>query len=86
MSFHVKPIMQRAWSYIMLHINKIKNLNNIHSTSIPVAADALGLYPSIPHESDLNAIKEVHDNGERKSIPTEAILKMLEFTIRDNNF
>ena len=70
----------------MWHINKIKNINNIHSTSIPVTADAVGLYPSIPHEPGLNAIKEVPDNGERKSIPTEAELKMLEFTIRNNYF
>ena len=38
-------------------INKIKNLKNIPSKSILVTVDAVGLYPIIPHESGLNAIK-----------------------------
>ena len=58
--FHLKPITQNGWSYIKDSkdfINKIKNLKNIPSKSILVTVDAVGLYPSIPHESGLNAIK-----------------------------
>ena len=53
--------MQNGWSYIRDSndfINKIKNLKNIPSNSILVIAVVVGLYPSIPHESGLNAINE----------------------------
>ena len=77
------------WSYIRGSsdfINKIKSFNNIPSNSVLVTADVVGLYPSIEHESGLNAIKDALYNRERKSMPTEAILKMLEFTIKNNYF
>ena len=44
-------------------IKKIKNLKNIPGNSILVTADVVGLYPSIPHESRLNAIKEALENS-----------------------
>ena len=74
--------MQNGWSYIRDSngfINKIKNLKNIPSNSILVTPDVVGLYPSIPHESGLNAIKEALENRAKKSVPTSDILKMLEF-------
>ena len=57
--------MHNGWSYIRDSNdfnNKIKNLENIRSNSILVTADIVGLYPSIPHESGLKAIKEVLEN------------------------
>ena len=39
----------------------------IPSHSILVTADVVGLYPSIPHESRLNATNETLENRERKS-------------------
>ena len=59
--FHLKPTMQNGWSYIRDwndFINKIRNLGNIPIHSILVTADAVGLYPTIPHELGLNATKE----------------------------
>ena len=44
-------------------IKRIKNLKNIPSNSILVTADVVGLYPSIPHELRLNAIKEALENS-----------------------
>ena len=62
-------------------ISKNKSLNNLLINSILVKADGVSLYPSIPHESDLNTIKEALDNRERKSVPTEDIIKMREFVL-----
>ena len=81
--------MQNGWSYIRDSndfINKIKNLKNIPSNSILVTADVVGLYPSTPHESGLNAIKEALENRARKSVPVSDILKMLEFVLKNNYF
>ena len=83
--FHLKPIMQNGWSCIRDSndfIKEIKNLKNRPSkpsNSILVTADVVDLYPSIPHGSSLNAIKETLEDRARKSVPTSDILKMLEF-------
>ena len=69
--------MQNEWSYVRdsnVLINKIKNFKNIPSNSILVIADAVGLYPSIPHESGLNAITEALENEVRKSVLTSNAL------------
>ena len=81
--------MQNGCSYIRDSndfISKIKNLTNIPSNSTLVTADAVGLYPSNPDESGLNAIKEALENRTRKSVPTSEILKMLEFVLQNNHF
>ena len=81
-NFHLKSILQSWWSYIRDSsdfINKVNSLKNISSNSIRVTIYAVGVYPSIPHESGLSTIKEALDNRKKKSVPIEDILKMLEF-------
>ena len=54
--------MQRGKSYIKNSgdfINKIKNLQNIPEGAKLVTADEVGLYPSIPREAGLKALREV---------------------------
>ena len=51
-----------------------------------VTADAVGLYPSIPHNVGLRALKEALDKREQKKIPTEDLLQMAEFVLKNNFF
>ena len=51
-----------------------------------VTADVVGLYPSIPHEAGLNALKEALDNRENKTINTEDLIKMASFVLKNNLF
>ena len=51
-----------------------------------VAADVVGLYPSIPHKAGLNALREALDYRENKYIPTDNLLKMAEFVLKNNYF
>ena len=44
------------------------------------------LYPSIPHNADLEALKAVLDKRENHSIPTEKLVKMAEFVLKNNFF
>ena len=39
-------------------INKTKSLQNIAEGAILVTADVVGLYPSIPHEAGLKALRK----------------------------
>ena len=63
----VKPIMQKSWSYIKDSgdfIRKIKNLTDTPEGAVLVTADVVSLYPSIPHQAGLEALKKALD--ERK--------------------
>ena len=81
--------MQKGWSYIKdsgYFINKTKNLSNIPDNAILVTVDVVGLYPSIPHEAGLRALREALDKQEIKCIPTEDLVKMAEFVLKSNYF
>ena len=87
LDYHFKPIMQRGKSYIKDSrdfINKIKSLQNIPGGAILVTANAVGLYPSIPHEVGLKVLREALDNRENKQIPTGNSLKMAMFVLKNN--
>ena len=81
--------MQKGWSYIKDSgdfINKTKNLSTIPDNAILVTADVVGLHPSIPHEAGLRALKEALDKQDKKCIPTEDLVKMAEFVLKNNFF
>ena len=71
--------MRKGWSYIkdsQDFINKSRKLGKIPDNAILVTADVVGLYPSIPHNVGLRALKEAPDKREQKKIPTEDLLQM----------
>ena len=85
----LKPIMQKSWSYIKDSgdfIDKIKGIKNIPENALLVTADVVGLYPSIPHNAGLEALKTVLDKRENHSIPTEKLVKMAEFVLKNSFF
>ena len=85
----LKKVMQNGCSYIKDSndiITKIKHLKNIPDNALLVTADVAGLYPSIPHEAGLRALKEVLDRREDKKISTEGFVKMAEFVLKNNYF
>ena len=89
LDYHNKPIKRREKSYTKdssRFISKIKDLENIPEGAILVTADVLSLYPSILHEAGLNAIGEALGNKENKHIPTDNLLEMVEFVLKNNYF
>ena len=88
LDFHLKSVMQSGASYVRDSNdfkNKIKNIK-IPNNALLVTADVVGLYPSIPHESGLNALREALEQRSRKEIPTESLIKMAEFVLKNNFF
>ena len=54
-------IMRKGWSYIKdseYFINKPRKLGKVPDNAILVTAAVVGLYPSIPHNVGLGAVKE----------------------------
>ena len=86
---HLKGIMQESWSYIKDSndfIKKVKNLKDIPQDALLVTADVVGLYPSIPHEAGLKALKEALDKRENRNIATNDVIRMAEFVLKNNYF
>ena len=81
--------MQKGWSYIKDSgdfIKKTQNLGSIPENAILVTADVVGLYPSIPHEAGLKALREVLDKREQHTIPTSELIRMADFVLKNNYF
>ena len=47
-------------------ISKIKRIGSVPENTILVKADVVGLYPSIPHDLGLKALKQALDKREHK--------------------
>ena len=65
-------------------LKKIKNLGSLPENPILVTADVVGLYPSIPHEADLQALDEALENRNNKQICTGKLVKMAQFVLKNN--
>ena len=86
---HLKPIIQNSWSYIRDSgdfIDKINRIENIPEDTTLVTADVIGLSLCIPHFARFTALKDALDARENKYIPTEKLLKMEEFVLKNNVF
>ena len=85
----LKPVMQESWSYIKDSgdfLKKVKHLGKIPDGAILVTADVVGLYPSIPHKAGLEALRRRLNKRETFEIPTEDIVQMAEFVLKNNFF
>ena len=61
----LKSVLHEGWLYIKNSddfIKKLKNIDHIPQDAIMVTADAVGLYPSIPHDAGLEALRKALDN------------------------
>ena len=64
----------------------LRTLRCIPDNALLVTADVVGLYPSIPHQAGLIALKEALGNRLLKKIPTDDLIKMAEFVLSNNFF
>ena len=61
--------MQEGWSYIKDSgdfVKKLKNIDHIPQDAIMETADVVDLYPSIPHDAGLEALRKALDNRHSK--------------------
>ena len=65
---------------------KIKNISTLPENAILVTADVVGLYSIISYQVGLSPLKEALENTSVKIIPTETLIKMAEFVLKNNLF
>ena len=81
--------MQSSKSYIKDSddfIRKIKDTQYIPCNAILLTLDVIELYPSIPHDSGLKALKNTLDKRKNQTISTADLAKMAEFALSNNYF
>ena len=81
--------MQKGLSYIRdseHFLEKIKTIGSVPENAVLATADVVGLYPNIPHQAGLKALKEALEKRDIKKIPTEDLVKMAEFVLNNNIF
>ena len=67
-------------------LDKIKELGPVPLNSFIVTADVIGLYPSIPHDEGIKILEKKLDLFSEKVVPTEDIIKLTEFVLKNNIF
>ena len=66
-------------------MEKRKTLGCIPDNAILATADVVGLYPSIPLQAGLIALKEAIDKSLPKKIPTDDLIRMAEFVLSNSD-
>ena len=89
LDYILKPIMQDSWSYIKDSgdsLKKIKSIGKIPEGAIVVTGDVIRLYPSISHEAGLEALRKRLSERDSPKVPTENIIQMADFVLKNNFF
>ena len=83
LDYHLKPVMLNSSGGFL---KKMENIDSIPEDTLLVTADVVGLYPSIPHTAGLATLRDALDKREAKKIPTEDLVKMAKFVLKNNYF
>ena len=64
----------------------MRDLPNLPEYFLLCTFDVVGLYPNIPHEDGLAALKKVLEQREEKTISTNSLLELTECVLKNNIF
>ena len=67
-------------------LKKIANLAPLPDGLILCTVDVVGLYPNIPHEEGLIAIRKALDIRKDKTISTDSLIELAEYVLKNNIF
>ena len=87
--FHLQPLAKKVKSYIKdtnHFLQKIHNLGEVPEDAILCTVDVVGLYPSIPHEEGLEALREALERREDKAISTNSLTELAHLVLKNNFF
>ena len=89
LEYHLKPIAQKVKSYIKntnYFLRKFDALPSLPEDIILCTIDVVSLYPNIPHEDGLVAIRKALDAREDKTIPIDSLTELAELVFKNNVF
>ena len=90
LDFHLQPLAQAVKSYIKDtkdFLNKLlHSLPKLPDNIILCTVDVVGLYPNIPHEEGLSAIRKRLDNRMEKYISSDTLCDLAKVVLKNNIF
>ena len=89
MDFHLQPLSKNIKSYIQDtndFLKKLQGLPKLPDDAILCTIDVVGLYPNIPHDEGLAAIRKALDDRDDKSVSTDSIVELAECVLKNNVF
>ena len=87
--YHLKPLAQNIKSYIRDtndFLSKLASLPPLPDDVILCTIDVVGLYPNIPHDEGLIAMRKALDLRKDKRISTESLIELAECVLKNNIF
>ena len=87
--YHLKPLAQNVKSYIRDtndFLSKLASLPPLPDDVILCTVDVVGLYPNIPHDEGLIAMRKALDLRKDKRISTESLIELAECVLKNNIF
>ena len=86
---HSRPLAQVVTSYIKdinEFLEKLCSLPKLTDGSILCTMDVVGLYPNIPHEEGLSALRKRLETRKEKYVSTDTIIDLTELLFKNNIF
>ena len=86
---YLQPLSRQVKSYIKDtndFLAKLRKLPPLPEDFLLCTIDVVGLYPNIPHDDGLAAIREALEKREDKSISTESLVVLAECVLKNNVF
>ena len=89
LDYHLQPLTKSVKSFIKDtndFLRKLRSLPLLPDNSLLCTIDVVGLYPNIPHEEGLIAIRKALDKREDKVITTDSLMELAECVLKNNIF
>ena len=86
---HLQPLAKKVKTYIKDtndFLRKLRDLPDLPENSILCTIDVVGLYPNIPHEDGLQALRKSLESRENPEISTETLMDLAELVLKNNYF
>ena len=89
LEFHLQTLAQDVKSYIKDtndFLKKLRSLPNLSRDITLCTIDVVGLYPNIPHDEGLSALRKRLDLRQEKDVTTSTLVELAEVVLKNNIF
>ena len=70
----------------MIFLKKLRSLPNLPDDIVLCTVDVVGLYPNIPHDEGLSALRKGLDLRQEKDVITSTLVELAEVVLKNNIF
>ena len=88
LDFHLQPLAKEVKSYIKDtndFLKRIRDLPDLPRNSILCTIDVVGLYPNIPHDYGLEALRKSLDSRENPEVSTDTLMDLAELVLKNES-